>query len=219
MNRLLQLPGNFIEQFLDLFLNLLIGTKFTFAHKNLTHLFVHITVDFRLLLKKILVSRCRFHSGSFNFRFINILKREISLLVKRTSMEWETMSTPDLIWQTSFLVLWMKERSSKFLTLKSIKWRLLKQIRTLLVSALTAKSKDIGKEIITKVISLGIFSLSKVLSVLYDVTPSNYEALPNLSFKSAWRTFSQIGSESLSFLTDIRSMVSGLNPTTSDSEY
>ena len=90
--------------------------------------------------------------------------------------------------------------------------------QTLLVSAFTTKSKDIGKEIITKVISLGIFSLY-VLSVLYDVTPSNYEALPNLSFKSAWRTFSQIGSESLSFLTDIRSMVSGLNPTTSDPEY
>lgn len=57
-------------------------------------------------------------------------------------------------------------------------------MRTLLVSALIAKSKDIGKEI-TKVISLGIFSLSKVLSGLYEVTPSNYEALLNLSFKSA----------------------------------
>ena len=58
-------------------------------------------------------------------------------------------------------------------------------MRTLLVSALIAKSKDIGKEIITKVISLGIFSLSKVLSGLYEVTPSNYKALLNLFFKSA----------------------------------
>ena len=185
MNRLQQLPGNFVKHFLDLFLNLLIGTKFRFAHKNRTHLLVHITIDFRLLLKKILVSRCRFHSGSFNSKFINILKREISLLVKRTRVEWETMSPPDLIWQTSSLILCMKERSPKFLILKSSKWRLLKEMRTLLVSALTAKSKDIGKEISTKAISLGIFSLSKVLSVLYDVTSSNYEALTNLSFKSA----------------------------------
>lgn len=35
MNRLQQLPGNFVKQFLDLFLNLLIGTKFRFAHKIL----------------------------------------------------------------------------------------------------------------------------------------------------------------------------------------
>ena len=79
----------------------------------------------------------------------------------------------------------MKERSPKFLILKTRKRRLLKEMRTHIVSALTTKSKDIGKEISTKAISLGSFSLSKVLSVLHDVTPSNYEALPNLSFKSA----------------------------------
>ena len=46
--------GDFIKQFLRFFQNLLIGTKFRLAHKNLMNMFMTITTNFRLILKKIL---------------------------------------------------------------------------------------------------------------------------------------------------------------------
>ena len=45
----------FIEQFLGHFQSLLIGTEFRLAQKNLMKLFMTVVIDFRLLLKKILV--------------------------------------------------------------------------------------------------------------------------------------------------------------------
>ena len=50
-----QLPGDLIKQFLGLFNNMLIRTKFRLAHKNMMNLFVIIIIDFRSFLKKILV--------------------------------------------------------------------------------------------------------------------------------------------------------------------
>ena len=50
-----QLLGNFMEQLLGLLQSLLIAAKFRFAQKNQMNLFMTITIDFRLLLKKILV--------------------------------------------------------------------------------------------------------------------------------------------------------------------
>ena len=47
--------ANFNEQFLGIFQSLLIGRNFRFAHKYLTNLFMIITINFRLFLKKILV--------------------------------------------------------------------------------------------------------------------------------------------------------------------
>ena len=47
--------GDFIEQFLGLFQSLLIGIKFRLAHKNLMNVFMIITLNFRLFLRKILV--------------------------------------------------------------------------------------------------------------------------------------------------------------------
>ena len=47
--------GVFIGQFLGLFQSLLIETKFGPIHKILITLFITITIDFRLFLKKILV--------------------------------------------------------------------------------------------------------------------------------------------------------------------
>ena len=55
MIMLRQLLGDFNKQFLGLFQSLLIRTKFRFEHKNLTSLFMTITINFRLFLKKILV--------------------------------------------------------------------------------------------------------------------------------------------------------------------
>lgn len=46
---------DFIGQFLRLFQSLLIETKFRLAYKNLINLFMNITINFRLFLKKILV--------------------------------------------------------------------------------------------------------------------------------------------------------------------
>ena len=55
MVRLRQKLGSLIRQFLGLFGRLLIETKFRLAYKNLINLFMNITINFRLFLKKILV--------------------------------------------------------------------------------------------------------------------------------------------------------------------
>ena len=44
---------DFIQKFLGLFQSLLIGTKFRIAHNSL-NLFISMTIDFRLFLRKIL---------------------------------------------------------------------------------------------------------------------------------------------------------------------
>ena len=45
----------FTEQLLGHFQSLLLGTEFRLAHKNRMKLFMTVVIDFRLLLKKILV--------------------------------------------------------------------------------------------------------------------------------------------------------------------
>lgn len=52
MNRLQQLPGNFIKQFLDLSPKSVDWNKFRFATQKSDTSSVHITVDFRLLSKE-----------------------------------------------------------------------------------------------------------------------------------------------------------------------
>ena len=54
-NQAWAITRQFIEQFPGFFQTLLIGTKFRFANKNLMNLYMTITIDFRLFLKKILV--------------------------------------------------------------------------------------------------------------------------------------------------------------------
>ena len=53
--RLRLLLGNFMEQFLPLFRNLLFEIKIGLPHKNLTKLLMNITIYFRMFLRKILV--------------------------------------------------------------------------------------------------------------------------------------------------------------------
>lgn len=69
-------------------------------------------------------------------------------------MEWKTMTTPDLvIWQNTSLTLkisHIKGKLLKFLIFNSRKWRPVTKIKTLLVSAIIAKSQDTGKEIVNK---------------------------------------------------------------------
>ena len=54
MIQLWQLLGDSMEQFLRFLKSLLIRTKFRLAYENVMTLFITITIDFRLLLKKIL---------------------------------------------------------------------------------------------------------------------------------------------------------------------
>lgn len=76
----------------------------------------------------------------------NDLNRDISLLVKRTSMEWETASTPDLVNFANQPLSTPQGRLTKFLTFNSYKQRLLNETRNLLVSAIIAKSQYIRKK-------------------------------------------------------------------------
>ena len=62
------------------------------------NLFTVITIDFQLFLKKILhLLQALTIQVAFNSLFINDLNQDFSLLVKRTKIEWETLSTPDLV--------------------------------------------------------------------------------------------------------------------------
>ena len=55
MINLRQLLEDFIEQFVELFQNLLIETKFRLTQKNLINLLMNITIDFRMFLNEILI--------------------------------------------------------------------------------------------------------------------------------------------------------------------
>ena len=84
-------------QFLGLFQSPLIGIKFSLEHKNLMNLFMTTTIDFRLFLNSGLFSDVDSTQVAFNSMFINGLNEDLSLLVKRTRMEWKIMSTPDVV--------------------------------------------------------------------------------------------------------------------------
>ena len=56
-----------------------------------------IIVGFRLLLKKILASLWMLNPLSKITVKSTGLNQDLSLLVERTRMEWETVSTPDLV--------------------------------------------------------------------------------------------------------------------------
>lgn len=94
-----QLLGDFTEQFLGIFQSLLIGTEFRLYTKHLMNLFMTTVINFRSLLKKILVflQMLIFYPGSFKSVFINGVNQDLCLTVKRTRMEWGTMSTPNLV--------------------------------------------------------------------------------------------------------------------------
>lgn len=49
------MAGNFLKQSLGLFYSLLTGAKFKLAPKNLIGMFMNVTTNFRIVLKKILV--------------------------------------------------------------------------------------------------------------------------------------------------------------------
>ena len=71
MIRLKQPVGEFIGQFLGLFQCLSILTKFKLAHEDMMNLFINITINFRLFLRKIPVFRNSFHSSGFELIFSN----------------------------------------------------------------------------------------------------------------------------------------------------
>lgn len=63
------------------------GTKFRFACKNLMNLFMVISFNFRLFLRKFLVFLGMLNPLGIKLYFINGMKRDLSLLVKRTRID------------------------------------------------------------------------------------------------------------------------------------
>ena len=96
--RLRQLLGKFIEQFLGLFQNYWLEQKSGFHTKSNKP--VH---EYYNLLQNVFEENYDLPPDvdsiwvAFNSMFINELNQDLSLLVKGTKIEWETMSTPDLI--------------------------------------------------------------------------------------------------------------------------
>ena len=127
--------GNFIGQFLGLFQNLLIRTKFRIAHKNLISLFMSIIIDFRLFFKENAGLSTDVDSTwvAFNSILINVLCWDLSLLVKKTRREWETMSTPDLVNLANQLSHIFdeshKRKNSKILNLQLLQMQLLNKTK------------------------------------------------------------------------------------------
>ena len=98
MIRLQQSLGNFTEQILGLSQSLLIGTKFRLTLKILLNLFTTFIIHLRMFIKKILVFlQMLIPSRYLLILFINRLNRDLSLLVIRTRMEWESTPTADLV--------------------------------------------------------------------------------------------------------------------------
>ena len=168
--------------------------KFQVCTQNLINLFMILTIDFRLFLKKILAffSDADSTRVAFNFMLINELNCDLSLLVKRTRMEWETTPIPDLVNLANQLSQTPDEspqkNMAKILQLQQMKGP--KQNKTFLVSSTVIKSQDIEKEIITNLSTLGTFSLlislSNVLLILNDMAPRNYRG-SSQSSSLAWR--------------------------------
>ena len=74
----------------------------------------------------------------------------------------------------------------------------LSEIKTLLISAIIEKSQDIGKEIVTNVSTLGIFSLLtslfNILPILNNGAPRNYGRFSQSSVLiSLEKHFSKLG--------------------------
>ena len=88
-----------MEQFLGLFQSLLIGTKFKLAHKKSDEPLHDYYNPIQNVFKgnSGLLSDVDSTQVALNSMFINRLNRDLSLLVKRTRMEWETMSPSDLV--------------------------------------------------------------------------------------------------------------------------
>ena len=81
--------GNFTEQFLELCQSKFVGSKFSVVHKNMMNLFMNTAVVFRFF-NYVLLSDVYSIRVSLKSMFINGLNRELSLLVKKNKMEWET---------------------------------------------------------------------------------------------------------------------------------
>lgn len=88
------------KQFRMLSQSSLIGAKFRLGHRSLTNLFMTIIIDRHQV---IFTENSDFPSDvgtigiTFNSLCVNRLNSSLSLLVKRTRMEWESMVTLDLI--------------------------------------------------------------------------------------------------------------------------
>ena len=123
-----------------------------------------ITIDFSWFLRKNPGHSSGVDSTkvAFNCVFISGLNQDLSLLVKRTRVERETMSTLDLANlanQPSHTPDESPKRKiTKFLIFNSSKWRSLNETKRLLVCAIIAKSQDVGKEIVTNLSALSAFS-------------------------------------------------------------
>ena len=126
------------------------------AHKQPMNLPTTIVMDFRLLSKRILDLPSDVDSPwvAFNSVSINRLSRDLSLSGKRTRMEWETMSTPDLVDLSNQLARalggHLREKTLTFLIfdwqMKILIWN-----QNFLISAVIAMSQDIGKDIFINV--------------------------------------------------------------------
>ena len=80
-----------MEQFLEIFQSMLVGSKFSVVHKNMINLFMNVIIAFRFFfLNSVLLSDVDSTRVAFNCMFINGLNWDLSLLVKKIRMEWET---------------------------------------------------------------------------------------------------------------------------------
>ena len=86
--------------------------------------------------------------------FINELNWDFPFLVKKTRM-----SAPDLVNLANQFSYTLDEspRWTTFLIFNSSKWKTLNENKTILVSAIIAKSQNIGKEIAMNLSTLGTF--------------------------------------------------------------
>lgn len=87
---------------------------------------------------------------AYNAMFVNRLNWDLFILIKRIRMEWKSMSTPDWINLVNKVTYILddsnKRKSTKTFYLNPNKWRLLNKTKILLVSAIIAKSQNIGRK-------------------------------------------------------------------------
>ena len=97
-------------------------------------------------------------------------------------MEWETMSTPDLVnlanQLSHFLDKSPKRKTAKILNLQLQLIKTPNKTKIFLVSAITAKSQGVGKDVVTNLSTSGSFSPpaspSNVLPIPSDGDLRNY---------------------------------------------
>ena len=137
--------------------------------------------------------------------FISVLNWDLSLLVKRTRVEGETTSTPDLVNLANQLAHTLdespKRKTSKILNFQLWKMKFSKWNQNFLVSAIIAKSQDIGNEIVT---NLGFQTSSVFLTSLSNSqwwgSKELHRLFPILCLNLLRETTLQTGNEPLSAL-------------------